>query len=269
LSCNIMLKYPVLGTLAVLMPACADWPRYGNLPEAPSNLVPSETDPRDMFEIEWEQFNENSGETGDLNDDPVTAGGSNPPPTLELGSGTSVSGSLSRIGWNQEMGVPSFPEVECEPQDAFQTVFPADNGYYIGDVDFYVFSTGDLGESSALLCGMVKAGPLVEGGTYTLANAGWDLLLFELDDCMVPKQVFSSEGEEALGYGMGGAEGYWSIPVAGGKQYAVLFASYTDPTQEGETATDGYNYTLGAAIINGSQTAAAVCPNLPSAPESE
>ena len=89
-------------------------------------------------------------------------------------------------------------------------------------------------------------------------DLGWDLLLYPLDSCGLPREpVPNAAGDGLLGFQLQGQTGGWRAPVESGKQYAILLAGYDafEPIAE-------YDYHVGAAIVAGAE-GRELCPLLP------
>jgi hypothetical protein len=166
------------------------------------------------------------------------------------------TGALRSSGWNK-LAAPSDSNGlgdGCETLDLSEA--PLDEGFYVGDLDFYAFSVPAEFEGEHTLCA------IVESKTPSL---GWDLLLFEIEACEIAPKLVTQE-EQIIGYGMGGASSTWQTPITAGKQYAVLHAGYTVP----DTELENFEYKIGLAVLPLSTTGRdVVCPNLPDVTEED
>jgi hypothetical protein len=120
-------------------------------------------------------------------------------------------------------------------------------GDYIGDVDFFLVDPTEDG----VLC----ARALVEADG---PDRGWDLLVFPADACGIPGPATAIDGAP-VGYGLGGDEGGWAIPLAGGTRVAVLLSSYAPNAAD---ATFGYRLGLSMIAAPTRADVAPVCPLL-------
>lgn len=224
---------------ALLLAGCG-WPRYSNLPDD-SDVFDAADDPRGLVDATWTEMNESAllAAEGADNGDPRNV----TPTSLDALEGLQVAGSLRGIGWNSTFDAPTLQADGCD--DASRS--PGGDGDWSGDVDFVVVDVGEA--TNATLCAHVVMDD---------PDLGWDLLLYPLDACGLPRAPLTDpNGGGLLGLLSQGATGGWRAPVESGQRYGVLLAGYdaAEPVAE-------YDYHLGVALVTGAE-GRELCPLLP------
>lgn len=225
-----------------LLNGCAEWPRFGHpIGGEDAAQEPGSTDPRAIVPVTWTSLAET--EANDLPTDAETQRSS-----LSQGIGVGFTGTLATAGWDSGATPTPIEDADCAASSGIRTA-GVEPGDYIGDVDFFLVDPTEDG----VLC----ARALVE---VEAPERGWDLLVFPADACGVPGAPTRTE-DGPVGYGLGGHEGGWAVPVTAGSRVAVLLASYAPNAAEAE-----FGYALGLSMIAAPSSAAVapVCPLLSS-----
>lgn len=215
--------------LLLALCACADWPRYANLPDDPTaGRLVAGTEVGGPIEVAWTDLSA-SEEPGD--DDPREL----PSLALEDGEGSLLVSSLVGTGWNY---TDTSPRVEdCGHVSAFPT---SDHGYYLGDVDWRVIEA----PVGSTLCSGFYADT---GGSQV------DVVPFHVDECGLPTEPIrdpGSTGESGVvGFGVNGAANTWSIEVDGDGRYALVAAGWAP-----DDAARVVDYHWGVAVLSAEAT---------------
>lgn len=231
-------RHIVLISAGAVLQGCADWPRFGNLPS--ESLQPAGTDPRELFDLSWQDFDE-----VEPNDSPVEAFSFT---ATEEERALNVTGTLTGIGWdnNKEQVVVDNPS--CSSSTGVRS--PLESGDYTHDVDFFVVTIGN----PATLCARLAVD---ETGVSDDEPFGWDLLLYPLDECLIPGDPVRFDADTVLGLTGGGAVGGWGSAVGAGT-YGVMVAGYAPYGPEVEIP-----YQLGVSLVpNEPDGSAGLCPLL-------
>ena len=145
--------------IAFVSAGCADWPRSQNIPSNDGS-TPATDALGDLIEVDWTIVDESVDADGDDDGNDTISETASTYGTGELarGFGFAVRGALATTGWNKEMVRPSLTEGEScasTPLDALNI----DDGFYIGDLDFYTLTIADgAAEPSPLvLCASVQS----------------------------------------------------------------------------------------------------------------
>ena len=254
------MRLNVLGISGIVLisTACADWPRSQNIPSDDDTIAA--TGPLgDLIDIDWTVVDEqiDDGSEDDGNDTIPKSASQYGTADLSRGFGVTVQGTLSSTGWNKQMARPALTFGESCPEAVLDDL-NIDDGFYIGDLDFYTVKVSSEDNSDDLaLCASVESEE---------DRLGWDLLLIALDGCAAaPVVTIDEETGSPLGYGLGGEAGTWSTPIETGKTYALLHAGYTAPEAAGDTdETSSSAYRLGVSLVRRpSGSDMTVCPSLP------
>lgn len=219
---------PTLITLALV--ACGPWPRYADLDDDPDIVEPGQ-DPGALVEIAWELATEESLIDDGPNNNPANL----EPLTLGMLGGVQVAGALDGVGWDSSLEPLTLRAVDCTsggeagpvPRD------PGRPGDWTGDLDFIRFEVTP-GERDPLLCARAHFGR---------DDIGFDLLLYELNDCGLPGAPVQLNSQ-VLGSDRAGPVDGWIAPVVAGRSYAVLTAGFLAPDAMGI-----YDYHVGLSIV--------------------
>jgi hypothetical protein len=229
-----------------LLAACGSWPRYTDVEDDTDILDPG-TDPRDLVTIAWDEVAE-----ADLL---VQAGANNRNPTnvtprdLALLQGLAVQGALDGVGWDSSFE-PLTMSATCDGERVEVPRDPGRPGDWTGDLDFVVIEVPPAdGAADPLLC---------TRASFDRDDVGFDLLLYELDDCGLPAApVAALDGEGPLGADRRGPVDGYLAPIRAGQRYGALIVGFNAPD-----ALDSYPYLLGVSIVP-SVGGGEVCPRLP------
>ncbi|TVQ93170.1 MAG: hypothetical protein EA397_05190 [Deltaproteobacteria bacterium] len=264
--------------LPLLVVACDAWPRYGNLPED-SNLIDPDQDPREFVLVDWERTTE--AEIGGP-DGPSPSPVDSQNVDLGLMQGVLIEGELDGVGWNDfspRMRVTGSctddPENNSVLRDPGQIVYDEDGepltnsdsegsegseeylGDWVKDVDYYRFTVlGDEADTFKL-CAQAM-GPEGAGDD----RIGWDLLLYELDDCDLPGPPVERVEGGVLGSSLASPYSEWAHGITPG-HYAIVIAGYVGPDQD-----DRYPYHLGLSLVP-DMGGGELCPLLPTDDEDD
>lgn len=226
--------------LLVLMTGCAEWPRFANpIGGGDTDQRPGSSDPRALVAMTWSALPET--EANDLPTNAQTQRSS-----LSQGIGVEFAGTLETAGWDSGATPTPIEDNDCAAASGVRTA-GVEPGDYIGDVDFFLVDPTEDG----VLC--ARALVAVDG-----PDRGWDLLAFPADACGIPGAA-TSAGDAPVGYGLGGDEGGWGIPVTAGGRIAVLLSSYAPNAAE---ASFGYQLGVSMVAAPSSGDVEPVCPLL-------
>lgn len=227
---------PLLALLP-LFAACAEWPRYANLPEAPQDaLAPGE-------EPELVTWTAGAREADPGNDSPPEV------VSLEMGVGLLYYGSLQGLGWDSTQ-TPSH-EVLCGESSATSEYPPISTGAYTGDVDWVSVSP----DTTGVLCAAIE----ISWPDDLSDVAGYDLLLYELDSCLNPLQTFDNAQGQAIGLGLRTSEAGWEADVVEGAALGVMLAGYVP----GVTLELTPSWRVGLSLVPTPEEGGLGCPDLP------
>ncbi len=216
-----------IATLCCLA-ACAEWPRFENLPPAPdTGALPAGTDPGSTVDISWSgplDATENGADNGLPIDDQVRLGPD---------EGVLLQGSFQGMGWTD---TPSEATGSCGP-----LAFPLTaDGNYLGDVDW----VGVDAQVDGFLCATLEVDAI---------GVQLDLLAFDLNPCGEPDSVRADDAGSPYGYDAVGPVVEWALPVRGGDQLGVALAPFWPQDLSLEA-----DWTLALSIVQ-----AGVCPDPP------
>lgn len=229
---------PAAWLALALVTGCAEWPRFGNLPDDGA-LVPASTDPGSLVTIAWAPGLEGAGDDNDL-----PTGADVPLLDLAHGEGFLVRGTLDGLGWSDTTEPEQITSASCA--GATGTRSPLQDGDYLGDVDFFLVDV----PVGSTLCARV----MLDIDT----TVGWDLVPFEADACGIPAEIPSDDLGEPVGVDGGGVLGGWGI-AATHDRYAILFAGYHP--NDGTAQVD---YVVGVSVVaGGAGGRPGICPLLP------
>lgn len=229
----------VLGACPQWLGACAQWPRYDNLPVDTAERLVAGSQVGPSWDVAW---TEASPLSEPLNDDPRAL----PAETIGLDEGVQLSSALLGSGW--VYGTPPARTEECGHTSAFP---PKEDGYYLADVDWRVVEVEDVG----LLCSSFYADQ---------AGGQVDVVPFEVDECGLPvSAVFAPGGGDLpLGFGVSGTENVWSIAVSAPVRYAIAAAGWAP---NDETAELPYHWAVSFLSATEGGGAGVSCPPPPDA----
>lgn len=185
-----------------LLFACAEWPRYANLPEDSGTGV----DPGDSgvpsAPFDWQPAADRLEQTDDA-PDPARA------EDLADGIGLLSRANLDGTGWAQVV-----PEREACAEDGTVSSFPPyETGMYAADVDWWVVRIPAAGR----LCGVFSAvseSVRVDVVPYPLVGA-----------CSLPGAPLRDDDGNIAGYATESADNAWMVAVEPGL-YAIAAAGY-------------------------------------------
>ena len=220
---------------------CAEWPRLANLPEG-GQLVDGSKDPATLIEIAWA-----ADEDEAMGDNGAPNAADTQSTTIDVGEGFVVDGGLDGVGFDLGATTQVLEVDGCTGSPA--RVNPAYEGAYLGDLDFYVVEASSDGR----MCMDVA----FDRAALTDDRLGFDMLLWELDDCQLPTEPVVDGDIEVGGLDLAGARGSWHGAVSTGT-YALMIGGY-HPNEVESTVP----YRLGVALVAGSENDVVACPSLP------
>lgn len=230
--------------LPALASACSSWPRYGNLPQDSDVLDPG-VDPRELIEIDWRFFSERELIAQGSNSSPFNM----IPQELDSLEGLIIEGDLNGVGWSSDLE-PLTVVGDCGDGPVEQPRDPGREGDWAGDVDFYRIDIAS-GLDEPVLCAQAQG---------AASGVGWDILLYEIDECGLPGEPLLGADSTVLGADLASPQAGWVTQVQSGRSYAVLIAGYQAPDPNPR-----YSYTLGLSIVPGAG-GGELCPLLPAEP---
>jgi len=183
----------------LLVGGCQGWPRYAETEAEGDALRPLGTALDELIAVEWTDW----AETSDGNDLMWET-----PDELALapGQGAFISGEL--IGTGYDSVTPVVWEIPgCANSPTIRA--PQADADYTGDVDTYRVQMLEEGT----LCAAVEALPEVV----------YDLLVFSLDDCLLPGLPLTDTAGKVVG--LDGADGGWTVGLPMG-MYAIQLAAW-------------------------------------------
>lgn len=221
--------------LARLLPAflcasCAEWPLSAHLPEQTPGTS-ADVDPSTVFEVDWHPTPVD--ETFEATLWPV-----------DTTTSWLFLDVLEGVGWSQSGQAPPIDGGPCGTLGYYAP--PGVDGAYTSDIDVLTLEAANAG----WLCVTADAA----------SDIGWDVLVFELDDCGVPGNPVESEGR-LPGLGREGRVSF-VIPVLESRRYALMLAGFRDLSDPDGNSDLEVPYRVGVSLLAGA-TAPYACPNLP------
>ena len=209
--------------------SCGEWPRFKHL-STDDGGTSSAIDPREIVAVGDYVVVEEQEDNGS----PLVAQAIRL--SLDSERAYEFRGVLEGIGWSDVAPPTTF---ESPPCDVSYTVSLDEPGNYVEDVDFYIVEIEDDG----LLCARVTTDQVY----------GWDLLAYQLDECLVPSDMLA-DSEGLLGYGLGAANG-WGVAVSAGDTIALGLGGYAP-----NLAELAPTYSLGVTLLRSSGEGFTICP---------
>ena len=225
-----------------LLSACAEWPRYANLPDDNIEGFPAGTDPADAVDVDWSAA-EREADPG--NETPPEAA------ALDLGAGRLFYGSLDSAGWDSTVEVDH--QVTCGDQLATSEYPPIEQGVYTGDVDWVSVAPS----ADGVLCAVLD----LSLDDSLPAGFAYDLLLYDLDTCGNPLTLHVNSDGKPIGEALYQDQEGWSDDVTGGTALGVVLAGFIP----GEIVTQQLAWRLGVALVPANAEGDTLCPSLPEA----
>lgn len=216
----------MLLTLAAIVPACAEWPRFSNLPPDTGEAVAPGDEVQVITDFAWEER------------EPVSEPDDDRPALAELepvslGSGILRRGKANGSGWDFDARAD---RPEC---DGIASGFPSEaTGDYLGDIDWRRIE-------------IAGAGVLCSSFAYKAEDARPDVLLYSLDACGNPGEPVAAAPGHPLGFAGSTNRSDWATDIDSPVTMGVVASAWAPdaPTRE-------LTYNWGLALV----ADAADCP---------
>jgi hypothetical protein len=179
--------------------ACDAWPRHAHLPKSDDGTLAAGSPPAAAIEVEWSDL----GSELEPNDGPDFG------QVFGIGEGWILEGEMTGTGWDPDLIATG--SSECGASIAFP---PAQPGAYVGDVDWFAFTT----EADATVCIRL---------TLDDPDISFDFPLYLLNECAEPSDAFvDADSGAPLGVGSGGGSAVHVLHVPGGSAIGMALAGY-------------------------------------------
>jgi len=183
----------------LLIGGCQDWPRYSAENDSDDALRPVGTALDELIVVEWTDWIETTDPNDLMWETPDEL-------ALSPGLGAFISGDLNGTGYAAT--TPTVWEIPgCANSPTIRA--PEADADYTGDVD--TFRVQLLEEGT--LCASAE----------TLPEVVYDLLVFSLDDCLLPGLPLANANGQVVG--LDGVEQGWAIQLPAG-MYAIQLAAW-------------------------------------------
>ena len=194
-----MLHMRALAATLLLVGSCQDWPRYSAEVGGDDTLRPVGTELEGLVAVEWTEWSETEEPNDLMWETPDEL-------SLAVGFGAFIEGDLAGTGY--AAATPTVWDIPgCANSPTIRA--PEADADYTGDVDTYRVQLLE----DATLCATAQVLPEVV----------YDLLVFSLDDCLLPGLPLAGANGEVLG--LDGADQGWAVTLPAG-MYAIQVAAW-------------------------------------------